>query len=262
MSVPALPTDAPSLEALRSAVDAMDEHVTLLARDGRLLHVNRARRSSEAVEARGGLRFGIGSDPLAAADVRDPQSRAIAAGIRSVLAGERERFEVEYSRRSDRSPRWFALRASAIAVDGVGAVVVHTDVTARRLAERASDHRADHDGLTGLANRRLLEQRLEELLVGGPVGVIVLRLHGDDPRNAVRLSGDGEEILRETAELVGQLVGEGAVTGRHGADRFVVLLPGVDDAGLDGEGARVRLPLLLALGEGVRLLAELQLAEL
>lgn len=226
VSVPALPRDVSSLEALRTAVDAMDEYVTLLTPDGRLLHVNRSRRAS-AIDA--SLEDpALDLDPLGSAEHGDAQSRAIAAGVRSVLGGERETFEVEYSRATGATLRWFALRASAIGVDGVGAVVVQTDVTTRRQAERALEHRSDHDGLTGLGNRRLLEQRLEELLVAGPVGVIALRLHGSDPRLPVRITAVGEDALRETATLVEQLVDEQAVTGRHGADHFVVLLPGAD----------------------------------
>ncbi|WP_026910787.1 GGDEF domain-containing protein [Patulibacter minatonensis] len=230
MSAPTLPTDASSLEALRTAVDAMGEQVTLLGPGGRVLHVNRARRASEQADADDADRGRHDQDPLSSAASGDAQSRAIAAGVRSVLSGERDTFEVEYSRGRGRAVRWFHLRASTIGVDGVGAVVVHTDVTRRREAERAQHHRADRDGLTGLANRRLLAHRLEELLVDGPVGLISLHVHATDPSRPIHLTGDRDgDVLQETAHLVEQLVAEDAVTGRHGADRFVVLLPGVED---------------------------------
>jgi GGDEF domain-containing protein len=227
VSLPALPRDAPSLEALRDAVDGLDQQVTLVAPDGRVVHVNRARRDAVAIDP-SWPGPAADRDPLRTAEAGDAQSRAIAAGVRAVLAGDRPAYEVEYTRAS----RWFALRATAIAVDGVGAIVEHTDVTSRRRAERGAGHRPDPDALPGLASRRLIAQRLEELLAAGPVGVVVLRLRRSGPRSLDRLVGDAEDVVRRTAELVEQLVPEGAVTGRHGADRFVVLLPGVDEPGL------------------------------
>lgn len=227
MSLPALPRDASSLDALREAVDGLDEQVTLLSPGGRVVHVNRARRASAAVDP-SHPDLDADRDPLTTAAHGDAQSRTIAAGIREVLAGERGVYEVEYTRDS----RWFALRATAIAVDGVGAIVVHTDVTARRNAADVAGHRPDADPAPGLGSRRLVVQRLQELLASGPVGVIALRLRRTGPQSLDRSGGDPEDVVRRTAELVEQLAPETAVTGRHGADRFVVLLPQADDAGV------------------------------
>jgi len=223
----ALPRDAPSLEALRTAVDELDVQVTILAPDGRVVHVNRVRRLTVAADPE--LAEQIGDrDPLRTAESGDTRARAIAAGIRSVLAGDHDLFELEYTRRS----RWYALRATAMAVDGVGALVVQTDITDRRRAGHAGAHRTDPDAVPGLASRRLVAERLEELLASGPVGVVALLLRRTGPRSLDRLTGDPEDAVRRTAELVEQLVPGAAVTGRTDADRFVVLLPGADEAAL------------------------------
>lgn len=233
VSVPALTHDAPGLDALRSAADAMDALVTLLDPAGRVLHVNHGWRVLAAT-ADGGI------DPVALATGYggEAAATAIAAGVRDVLDGRRERFEAEYQHGPPSARRWFALRASPIAVDGVGAIVVHTDVTARRAAERATTHADDHDGATGLANRRLLERRLAELLAEGPVGVLALRLQTDGAGGRAA-AGPDEEALRETAAVLGRIVADDAVAGRHGIDVFVVLLPGADDDAL----RRAALPL-------------------
>jgi len=60
----------------------------------------------------------------------------MAAGIRAVLAGEREDFSMEYACHGDRERRWFQARVTRFtAGDLPRLVVVHEDITARKLAE-------------------------------------------------------------------------------------------------------------------------------
>jgi diguanylate cyclase (GGDEF)-like protein len=110
-----------------------------------------------------------------------------------------------------------------------------------RLEERLR-HEAFHDGLTGLANRVLFNERLEHALVRGlrggrPVSVLLIDL--DDFRSVNDSLGHttGDELLRETARrLDGVLRGVDTVA-RLGGDEFGVIL---DDglAGSDEEAAR------------------------
>lgn len=231
MAAPSLPHDASSVDALRSAVDAMDALVTLLDPEGRVLHVNHAWRVAVAT--------GVvpATDP--AALVPDGSAREvdpeIAAGVRDVLAGRRDQFEAEHRHGPSGAERWLSLRALPLAVDGVGAIVVHTDVTARHLAERTAP--ADRpDRATGLTTRRGLERRLSRLLPTTPVGVVAVHVvtatdgrapHADAPGPAADDAG-----LHETAELLHRLLGPEAIPGRYDVDVLVVLLPGADAASL------------------------------
>jgi GGDEF domain-containing protein len=232
MTRPPLPDGDPAVAVLRDALDAMDDQVTLLDPDGRLLHVNRSWRAFAAQNGWAGDAW-PGMDYVAVTEASaDPEARRIAAGLRAVLRGEQDVFHAEYPCHSPEELRWFDMRATGLQMDGVGALVVHTDITQRRLAERALEHAASHDEVTGLANRRLLQRRLEELLVARTVGVLVVRLHGPDPASPPRLSGARDSVLRQTATLVDQLFSAPAVTGRYGLDHFVVLLPDHDTAAL------------------------------
>ena len=61
-----------------------------------------------------------------------------AAGIGSVLAGQRDQFSMEYPCHTPDKQRWFRLFATPTTLpDGAGAVVMHMDVTEQRLAEIA-----------------------------------------------------------------------------------------------------------------------------
>ena len=81
----------------------------------------------------------------------------VAAGLRRVLAGERDQFTVEYPNLED---RWFLLQASAAAVvDGAGLVMLHVDITARKALSDRPNALASDDELTGLPNRRMAVPR-------------------------------------------------------------------------------------------------------
>ena len=67
---------------------------------------------------------------------------AVAAGLRQILAGEREHFALEYPCPSPDEDRWFLLEASSAPVaGGAGLVLFHVNTTSRKLLVRAArDH--------------------------------------------------------------------------------------------------------------------------
>jgi predicted signal transduction protein with EAL and GGDEF domain len=95
----------------------------------------------------------------------EADARAFAAGIREVLAGTREKFSMEYPCHAPFTRRWFVGRVTRF--DGNGAVrvvVAHEDITERVLSEEQILVMAYHDALTGLPNRLLLQDRLQQAL--------------------------------------------------------------------------------------------------
>jgi len=58
-------------------------------------------------------------------------------GIRAVLEGERDHFEMEYACELPGETRWYQLIASKLTGSRLGAVVSHSDITSRKLAEEA-----------------------------------------------------------------------------------------------------------------------------
>ena len=66
---------------------------------------------------------------------QDPDAHAAHAGIVASLAGGSPRFSAEYSCHSPTQQRWFSMSVTPLAPEGHGVVVVHTDITERKLAE-------------------------------------------------------------------------------------------------------------------------------
>jgi diguanylate cyclase (GGDEF)-like protein len=89
-------------------------------------------------------------------------------------------------------------------------------------------HQAHHDGLTGLPNRTLFAERLEQALdravVGGKVAVMLIDLDGFKEVNDTLGHGTGDAILREIARRLSPLESEGDLVARLGGDEFAVLV--------------------------------------
>jgi diguanylate cyclase (GGDEF)-like protein/PAS domain S-box-containing protein len=108
------------------------------------------------------------------------------------------------------------------------------DVTKERAAVDQLAHLAFYDELTGLPNRRWVEQRLTEDLAvarsrGHAVGVLFLDLDNFKVVNDSLGHGSGDEMLLEVAGRLAHACGEDVRLGRFGGDEFVVVAPRVHD---------------------------------
>ncbi|MDJ0769606.1 MAG: EAL domain-containing protein [Ilumatobacter sp.] len=115
----------------------------------------------------------------------------------------------------------------------LGSVFVFHDVTDARQAEDRLRSQALHDQLTGLANRRQLEQRLGE--VGAePTPTVVaacfIDLDGFKLVNDTRGHRIGDQLIRIAAKRLSGKIRASDLLVRQGGDEFVALLTGVKDA--------------------------------
>jgi PAS domain S-box-containing protein len=135
--------DAELLESkrfLQSTLDALSSHIAILDEEGVIIEVNGAWNGfAEANQSKNRLR-GVGDNYLhlcdAARGANAEEAPAMAAGIRAVLSGETERFELEYPCHAPQEERWFLAKVTRFTGSGpVRAVVAHENVSARKRAE-------------------------------------------------------------------------------------------------------------------------------
>jgi len=120
---------------------------------------------------------------------------------------------------------------------GMGAVIatvrksmlLRGAIKARMAAELLAEATARHDALTGLANRRLLHERLDAALVArdtrAPFAVMLIDLDRFKPINDVHGHAAGNAVLCAVADRLSQIVPPGSTVARLGGDEFVVLSP-------------------------------------
>lgn len=125
-------------------------------------------------------------------------------------------------------------------------VGIQDDVTERKLAEARLAHEALHDPLTGLPNRVLFTDHLQEALAKRDAPLAVLFLNLDDFRKVNETLGHdaGDRVLASVARRVEEHLRDEDAVARLGGDEFMVLLDGV---GTPEEATRLAEKLLEAL---------------
>jgi diguanylate cyclase (GGDEF)-like protein len=128
--------------------------------------------------------------------------------------------------------------------DSVGGRIVEEALSAQLSEANARlVHRATHDDLTGLANRALFRDTLEHQLSRPQIGrTAVLYLDIDRFKVVNDSLGhvEGDQLLRDVAERLRASVRSEDLLSRLGGDEFTVVAPGLDPAGAQRLGERIR----------------------
>jgi len=118
----------------------------------------------------------------------------------------------------------------------IGAVMVFRDVSEARAMRLKMTHLAQHDFLTDLPNRLLLNDRITQAISLSrrhtkPLAVLFMDLDGFKHINDSQGHEIGDKLLQSVAQLVLGCVRTSDTVSRHGGDEFVILLSEVAEAG-------------------------------
>jgi diguanylate cyclase (GGDEF)-like protein/PAS domain S-box-containing protein len=135
----------------------------------------------------------------------------------------------------------------AVMPDGKSLGWVNTvrDVSERRENEVELERLATHDPLTGLANRRLFEERLDSEIADAirhqrPLAVAILDLDHFKLVNDIHGHPAGDVVLKQVADRVSSVLRKGDLLARVGGEEFGLILPEVFAEGAHAASERAR----------------------
>ncbi len=164
---------------------------------------------------------------------------AVMHAMNSHMQGLIPQYEAEHRLRTKRGDwRWVLTRGRVTARDGSGQPLritgTHLDITERKRSESEIERLAYSDVLTGLPNRRLLLDRLQQALVAaqrsGEFGAMLfVNIDRFKQVNEAHGHATGDELLRHVANRLKAHVRAVDTVARIGGDEFIVLLVALAD---------------------------------
>ena len=158
----------------------------------------------------------------------------------------------------DGSIHWLANRAQVHRSENgraVRLVGVAMDISDRKIAEQRIAHMAHHDALTGLPNRVLLRDRIQQAIAhahrnGTQLAVLFIDLDRFKTINDSLGHQLGDRLLQSVASRILVCVREGDTVSRVGGDEFVIVIPAIESA---ADASSVAAKILEVLGAAFHL---------
>lgn len=233
------------VETRKALIDSLPANIALLDASATIIDINDQWRRFGEQNGFEGERFGLGTNYLELCDRtegdRNQEAAPVSAGLRAVLNGDQESFALEYPCHSPDERRWFRVAITRLQREGStaaearadGAVVMHVDITERKLAELELHRASRHDRMTGLLTRRSFVEAIDERLRSSTMqGAVLAMLDVRDLRSINDSHGfeAGDRVLCEIARWLEQRAAADGLVARIAGDQFSILLAA--DAGL------------------------------
>ncbi|MBN1140518.1 MAG: EAL domain-containing protein [Deltaproteobacteria bacterium] len=242
--------------------DALSPHVALLRGDGTALAVNQSWRAFSKIHPVAPHSLEEGDNYLEICKKMPPDRHAeqetFERGFQAINKGLLLEFSFEFSCLVAGGPRWFQCKMTPLDIQGEKHIILsHEDITELKQAQNEIQQLAYFDNLTGLPNRLLFMDRLNQALVKAGrdqkmVAVLFLDLDRFKIINDSLGHAAGDQLLQTVAQRIRSALRAMDTVARFGGDEFVLLLPALedpDDATLIAKKLLRILPVPVRLGD-------------
>ncbi|OGB22437.1 MAG: hypothetical protein A3I66_03990 [Burkholderiales bacterium RIFCSPLOWO2_02_FULL_57_36] len=205
------------------------DHAYVLDLDGRFMYVNKPLAEQ----------FNMPADQIVGKNLFDlgvPSAREVHEQIEDVVR-KKEQLRAEVSDNAVLSQQRHFEYILMPVINESGEVEAVTgaarDITERKILDNEIWHKANYDALTGLPNRRLFRDRLEQEIKhsersGNVIALLFIDLDHFKEVNDLLGHDAGDLLLRETAERIRSCIRETDTVARLGGDEFTVILTNVN----------------------------------
>lgn len=224
------------LASRRSIINSLPAHIALLDDAGQILETNEQWQQFSKGKGYSGVEFPVGRNyPALCATTRNDapaEAEALVKGLRSVLTGQQRSFSMEYPAHSRQELQWFKMTVGKLLPGDPngshGAVVMHIDITKRKMAELELSRLAFQDPATGLPSRigfvRSMKFRMDRIGWIRHALVIVMDIMAMRDINDVHGYDVGDAFLFSLGHRLREQAGDRGLAGRTGGDEFVLYL--------------------------------------
>lgn len=168
-------------------------------------------------------------------NVHPDDQEAVQSAMRDMMEGRTADFRAEHRiLRDGGAVTWLLARAMVVERSDNGAplrvVGTVSNIDERKSHEAQIRHMASHDALTGLANRALFGDRLQQAILLAQrsktrVGIVYFDLDKFKPVNDTHGHAVGDQLLVEVATRIRASLRQSDTLARLGGDEFAALLP-------------------------------------
>ena len=160
------------------------------------------------------------------------KNKAIIPILSNTLKGEIGNFEGRYIATFSTADVWISMTCAPFQDNNgaiIGGIGIVQDITERKLAEEEIKKLAFYDPLTGLPNRRLLQNRLNLALASSAVSgrsgaLLFLDLDHFKMLNDTRGHDIGDLLLKQVSKRLSSCLRECDIVARLGGDEFLVMI--------------------------------------
>jgi diguanylate cyclase (GGDEF)-like protein/PAS domain S-box-containing protein len=223
-------------DRLARVLDAGSDMLMISERNGVISYVNNAAQEVLGVEVPDGT-----TTPSFLMDVLEPDSFEFFHEVVEPILVDEGMWRGELSFRTQSG---HAIPVSAVflahqnefgRVESISAVA--RDISDLKAAQRQLHEMATHDYLTGMPNRVLLYDRLEQALArfhryGQPVALLYLDLDRFKPVNDAYGHHVGDKVLQKISDRIDAVIRDTDTAARIGGDEFCLLIEGIGDLAL------------------------------